>query len=265
MRVLQDRHRYKVRGRSWQQTGARLSLPQMRSPDNLRHVAGSRERRNSVRSADQRGVGGSERFISGTSLRDLSSGNPRASVSISNRRCIALRNSCSPLRRLPGVRQTRVDADDGPQEVLGNNQARGRPLRTTTVGVLAERNSRSAGRGTRVIAPRCGIRTNLLEVQAERCIFRGVLGEPSARSRSDSAMYSAYDVTSTMASTSLVGRMPAAAGSMMKAPVVHPPTKISSSSTGARNLTTDSNSARSDGQAQRDARRAPALRNVVGA
>jgi hypothetical protein len=57
-------------------------------------------------------------------------------------------------------------------------------------------------------------------------------------------VYCAYEVTSTMASTSLVGRMPPAAGSVTKNPVVHPPTNTRSSSTGASSRTTDSKSAR---------------------
>ena len=47
-----------------------------------------------------------------------------------------------------------------------------------------------------------------------------------------------------MASTSLVGRIPAAAGSVTKSPVVQPPTKTSSSSTDANSWTTDSKRAR---------------------
>src|SRR5262245_55962240 len=47
-----------------------------------------------------------------------------------------------------------------------------------------------------------------------------------------------------MASTSFVGRMPLAAGSVMNRPVVHPPTNTSSSRTGASRRTTDSKSTR---------------------
>lgn len=67
---------------------------------------------------------------------------------------------------------------------------------------------------------------------------------PRPRSRSASAVYFEYEATSTIASTSLVGRIPPAAESVMNRPVVHPPTNTSSSSSGASNRTTDSNSAR---------------------
>ena len=51
-----------------------------------------------------------------------------------------------------------------------------------------------------------------------------------------SASYSAYEHTSAITSTSVVGRVAAAAGSVINSPVTHPPTNTTSSSMGSRSL-----------------------------